>query len=290
MSSYRIGVVFENACRLAGRDPSLLPPPPNWPVLAAMSIDAGIRALAAEKFPMMQRIEFRRYRPEWKPGTVYRQGNEVWFDRCYWRLTDAAHPGQPGIVTGWTRLDDREVAAFIAWEQPWENSVMDPAGTDMTRFAYVQDPKYQPDAAPCRIVGTTSLGIELAAPAPHEGVYCRFVPKFPLVSLAEWTAGGHAAGDVVYRTSTKDVYECTSDIPEEHRSVAPESDSDGYWRPVRVRSEFVPYLTRLAASDLMTEDQGKYQTQAAARAEFDLLCERYHEGVGDSRVRTGRFV
>ena len=65
--------------------------------------------------------------------------------------------------------------------------------------------------------------------------------------------------------------------------------SDNDWRNQTIRSEFAAYLTRLVAADLMTEDQGKYQTRAAADAELERLIERYHEGNGETRVRTGRF-
>jgi hypothetical protein len=56
-----------------------------------------------------------------------------------------------------------------------------------------------------------------------------------------------------------------------------------------VRREFQTYLTRLVAADLMTEDQGKYQTRAAADRELDVLRERYHDGNGASRARVGSY-
>ena len=49
------------------------------------------------------------------------------------------------------------------------------------------------------------------------------------------------------------------------------------------------YLVQLVAAALMTEDQGKYQTQAAADRAFDELVERYGQGAGERKVRTGRF-
>lgn len=290
MIETKMGAIYENACRLAGREPSVLTPPVGWPVIAAMAINAGIRALAAEKFPIMQRVEFRRYRPDWKDGTSYAAGNEVWHGDDYWRMEDTASQGEPGVADGWRKLEMTEVAAFVAFEQPWENTVIDSAGFDINRFAYVSDPKYHPTATPCKVVGLHEMGVELAAPAP-KGVFCKFIPEYPQIEFTEWTPGTmYQAGAIVYRTSTKDVYQCEIDITDEVKSVAPEADEQGYWTPVRIRQEFAAYLTRIAAADLMTEDQGKYQTRAAAETEFERLQERYHEGNGEQRVRTGRFI
>lgn len=284
MKETKFGVILENACRLAGRDPSCSVIPASWTVLAEMAIGAGIRNLAAEKFPMMQRIELRRFRPDWNNAVTYQEGQEVWHKERYWRLTDANSPGEPGVADGWRLLEMNEVVPFVNWEQPWENTVIDSAGIDTTRFAYEKDPKYFPDATPLRVVRVTDLGVILETPAPKE-VYCRFIPEYPVVSFSAYdNQSTYSAGDVVYLASTKDVYQLLQDEPEGAPGVDPK------WQPIRIREEFAPYLTRLAACEFLTEDQGKYQTRAAADAEFERLCERYHEGIGERRMPRGRFV
>lgn len=290
MNEAKLGRILENAARLAGRQVATLGVPDNWKALAELTLASGLRTLAAEKFPMMQRLEFRRYRPTWEAGSAFGINQECWYDERYWRRTAVTGSDAPGVGTDWKELKDEEVWAFINWEQPWENTIIDRAGVDMNAFAYEADPKYNPHATPLKVVGMFEFGIELQAPAP-KGVWIRFVPVYPKLCFTEWVTGtAYEAGDTVYRTETKDVYECLEDIPEDKRDIAPENDIQGFWTPIRISSDFEDYLTRLIAADLLTEDQGKYQTKAAADRELEILKERFHDGNGDFRVRTGRFI
>ena len=136
MQDVKFGQILENACRLAGRNPSVMDIPADWKVLAGMAIESGIHAIAAEKFPLMQRVEFRRYRPDWADGQHYSRKMEVWHGERYWRLEDASAQGEPGVADGWDPLEMSEVAAFIAFDQPWENTVMQSFGVDTTRFTF----------------------------------------------------------------------------------------------------------------------------------------------------------
>ena len=286
MHDEKLGTILENACRLAGRDVEV-GIPSGWKVLAGMTINSGLQTLAAEKFPIMQRIEFRRYRPSWAEGVSYEKLHEVWHSHAYWRLVDPESQGEPGVADGWRKLDDGEVAAFVAFEQPWENTVMQSFGVDTARFAYVADPRYSPDATPIRDCRLCELGVVIPAPAP-KGVWVRFIPEYPAISFIDWVSGTiYAVGDVVYRPETRDVWQLAQEIDVQEATVAPEASEK--WRPLRVRGEFAAYLTRLVAADLLTEDQGKFQTRASADAELDRLIVRYHEGNGETRVRRGRF-
>ena len=280
MNEIKFGTILENAARLAGRDPATLPIPSGWKVLAGMAIESGLHAIAAEKFPLMQRVEFRRYRPDYDPQAVYAHGQEVWFEGEYRRWMDSS----------WERLKLEEVAKFIEFDQPWEPVAMQSFGLDVTRFAYRADPRYHPDTPPIEGCKLCELGVSLPDDAPA-GVFVKFVPEYPRLDFAAWVSGtAYSAGDAVYREGTKDVYQAVSGIPDVSRTIAPEDDEVGLWRPLRIRGEFAAYLTRLVAAEFLTEDQGKHQTRAAADREFDLLCERYHEGNGETRVRVGRFT
>ena len=286
MNEVKFGTILEDACRLAGRDPFDSAIPSGWKVLAAMTINAGIRELAAEKFPMMQRIEYRCYRPTFDESVRYDIGHEVWFNGDYWRYEEDI-PGVPGMDNGWRKLKMEEVNAFISWEQPWENTIMDSASVDLTRFAYTADPRYNPNATPIHGCGMCELGVLIPAPAP-KGVYVRFVPEMPSINFTDWAADAeYAAGDVVYDDVSKDVYVAVAYVSA--GGSAPSMCTTGEWQSVRIRREVQMYLTRLVAADLMTEDQGKYQTRAAADREFDVLRERYHDGNGFAKVRVGRF-
>ena len=247
MQEVKFSAILANACRLAGRDPSAVAIPSGWKVLAAMAIESGLHSLAAEKFPQMQRVEFRRYRPDWDGSETYEHGQEVWHAGRYWRMSDVASQGKPGVADGWDVLEAGAVARFVAFDQPWEPVVMQSFGIDTARFAYAADPRYNPDAAPIKDCRLCELGVVLPPDAP-DGVFVKFVPEYPSLDA-----------------------------------------SDEEWGEQTVRGEFAAYLTRLVAADLLTEDQGKFQTRAAADRELELLCERYHEGNGETRVRRGRF-
>ena len=288
MRTTSFGVILENAARLAGRQVGLVGVPENWKALAALAINDGIRRITAEKFPMMRRVEFRRYRPTWTTNTGWTPGQECWYNGHYWQLYSDSPTGAPGDVdSGWCMLKMSEVSAFIEFEQPWEPSAIDSGSVDVNRFAYVADPRQNPNATPVKVVGLGALGILLQAPAP-EGVYIMFTPRLPNVSFVEWDDDlAYQAGAVVYLSATKDCYQAVADVA---AGAASSPSTNSSWIQIRVPDVFEPYLTRLAAADLLTEDQGKYQTRAAADKEFDDLCERYHEGSGETRVRTGRFI
>ena len=295
MHLVRLGEILENAVRLAGRDVTLNSIPSDWKVMAAAGLNAGIRELVAEKFPMMQRIEYRRYRPDYSPDLAWVRGQECWAGGSYWRLEADVETGGPGADGSWRRLDPKEVLAFINWHQPWEQTVIDRSGIDANRFAYASDPRFNPHATPLKVVEISDLGIELQAPAPS-GVFVRFIPEYPRVTFDEWTTGTeYDAGDVVYLTATKDVYLCVenvrSDTEAETNPTAqpPNAPSTEHWIPIRIPDEFFYYLMKKVAADLLQESQGKYQTQAAAESEFEKICERYHEGSGETSVRRGRF-
>lgn len=288
MKTVKLGTILENAARLAGRQQlGTLGVPENWRALAALAIGDGLRRIAAEKFPVMQRVEFRRYRPDWLSNVGWTRGQECWHNDAYWRLEAEAGAGAPGGAgSGWRKLDMKEVVAFVAFDQPWEATEIDGASVDATRFAYEADPKLNPTATPLKVTGLSELGAILQAPAPT-GVYVRFVPKFPNPSFVEWSEKmAYEPGDVAYLTATKECYQCAEAVAAGGKS--PSEDAER-WFALRVPDAFENYLTRLAAVDLLTEDQGKYQTRAAAEKDFDELCARHHEGNGESRVRTGRF-
>lgn len=289
MHKAKLGEILENAVRLTGRDVTTSTIPEDWKVLAAMTINEGIRRIAAEKFPMMQRIESRRFRPDWTSAEAYGRGMQVFHNGEYWELEDPAHPGEPGFAEGWRLLGPADLPKFINWEQPWENTVIDRGGININCFAYAKNPHYYPNATPIKVVGLTSFGIELQTDLKE--VFVRFVPLYPRVRFDEWVSGTlYKAGDVVYRSASKQCYTAMRDVVGESATIVPGSDDDEIWQEFEISDIFEPYLTKLAAADLLTESQGKFQTQARADAEFEILCERYHEGNGESKIRRGRFI
>ena len=97
----------------------------------------------------MKRIEYRHYRPTWSAGAGWQVGQECFFVDAYYRLEEGNGTSSPDMEgNGWRRLGMEEVAAVIAFDQPWEATQMDPAGVDTDAFAYREDPKYNPAAKP----------------------------------------------------------------------------------------------------------------------------------------------
>ena len=188
MKTVKFGTILENAARLAGRQVSLMAMPDNWRALAALAVNDGIRRISAEKFPMMRRVEFRRYRPTWRSNVGWTIAQECWHGGDYWRLEVDKPTGAPGEDgSGWRKLEMSEVAAFIEWEQPWEPVEIDRGSADVTRFAYQADPRQNPSAPPVRTAGMSDLGVLLESPAP-KGVYVMFTPRFPQISLIPFPA------------------------------------------------------------------------------------------------------
>ena len=284
----KLGMVLGNACRLTGRNPALQGVPDSWKVMAAFAVNEGLRKIYAEKFGMLRRIERRQYRPTWAAEIAWVEGNECFYGGHYWRLDGSDGTVAPEAEgSSWTKLTMEEVSAFIAFDQPWETVEMDPGGVDIQAFAYEADPKYHPDAAPLRGLGWFEDGVLLPSPAP-ETVWVRFMPLAPRISYTDWSATvAYEPGDVVYVPSTREVYEALQAVAA--GGTSPASDTADNWRAVQVPDAFEDYLTRLAASALLTEDQGKFQSQAQADAAFDDLVDRFTHAAGETRMRTGRF-
>ena len=283
----KAGMILENAVRMAGFDPALMAVPVNWRMLAAMAVNAGLARIVAERFPQMRRVEYRRYRPTWTTQEDWSEKQECYWNGAYWRLESAAADAGrevPGEGSAWRRLKMEEVAAFIEWEQPWEKTGMEPGGVDVNEFAYEADPKYHPDATPLKGCRMTEMGVLLPAPAPV-GVFVRFIPQPSEITVTEWDAeSDYAAGELAYVTAQKECYMATGDA---QRGVQPAADA-AHWMPVRITSTWAKYFTLLAASEIQTAEQGRYQTQSAAESEFAELCRRFLD-FGENETEMGGY-
>ena len=284
----KAGVVLENAVRMAGFDPSLMAVPVNWRMLAALAVNAGLGEIVSERFPQMRRVEYRRYRPTWSSTAEWRERQECYWDGGYWRLESAeSEAGRqvPGEGSAWRRLKMEEVAAFIEWEQPWEETAIEPGGVDVQEFAYASDPKYSPDATPIRGCRATELGVSIPAPAPV-GVFVRFIPQPSEITYTEWDAATqYEAGDLAYVTAQKECYMATGAA---ERGVQPAADG-AHWMPVRITTTWEKYFTLKAAAEIQTAEQGRYQTQAAAESEMQRLRERFIDFEGENEAEMGGY-
>ncbi len=288
-----LGVILEDAVRLTGREPQF-GISAGWKALAALQLNFGLRELAAEKFPMMIRYEYRRYRPTWDAAQSYTPGKEVWWwsegadEGDYYRCLSSCQGVEPHLTPEkWEKLTMDKVNAFVDFSQPWEAIDMDPASVDYTDFAFAADPRYNPTAPALKDCRMSEMGVLIGKGAP-KGVWCNFVPVYPVLNFNDWDASvAYRQGQVVYLPETKDCYRAVVNVAAGGES--PANDDGSQWVAVRVRAEFQAYLTRLIAVDLLTEDQGKYQTRARADDEFETLCARYGSGSGKTRGRVGSF-
>lgn len=295
----KAGIVLENAVRMAGFDPSVMAIPVNWRMLAAMAVNSGLERIVAERFPQMRRVEYRRYRPTWTTAVEWSEMQECYWNGAYWRLEPIATEGagsryqnageagreEPQDGSAWRKLRMEEVAAFIEWEQPWEATAIEPGGVDVQEFAYACDPKYNPDATPIKGCRMTEMGVSLPSPAPV-GVFVRFIPQAQGISFTEWDAQrDYEAGDLAYLTAEK---ECYLSVGGGTRGLNPRADSQ-HWMPVRLTSTWTKYFTLLAASEIQTAEQGRYQTQAAAESEMQRLMERFIDFGGENETEMGGY-
>ena len=290
MRTVKAGLVLENAVRMAGFEPATMAVPVRWRMLAAMAVNNAFQKIAAEKFPQMKRVEFRRYRPTWQPDVGWRERQECFWNGAYWRLETAetgAGAAEPSAAEGcpWRMLKMEEVSAFIEYDQPWEGTAIEPGGVDVQEFAYVEDPKYCPDAAPIKGCKASELGIVIPSPAPG-GVFVRFIPQPTEITFTEWDElEGYKRGDVAYLTSRKECYIASGEPTD---GINPAADPEN-WTRVEINSTWVKYLTLVAAAEIMTAEQGRYQTEADANREFERLCERYLAYGGENDANMGGY-
>ena len=290
MRTVKAGMILENAVRMAGFEPATMAVPVRWRMLAAMAVNNAFQKIAAEKFPQMKRVEYRRYRPTWSPEAEWREKQECYWNGAYWRLEAAgAKAGSNEPIAAddcpWRMLKMEEVSAFIEYDQPWEGTAIEPGGVDVQEFAYATDPKYAPDATPIKGCRASELGIVIPAPAPV-GVFVKFIPQPTEISFTEWSSTeDYQSGDVVYLTARKECYIATG---EPEKGIQPAADAAN-WMQVTISTTWIKYLTLVAAAEIMTAEQGRYQTAAAANSEFDRLCERFLGYGGENDANMGGY-
>lgn len=290
MRTVKIGEIVENATRLAGYDPTTAGVPDNWRVTIAFAVREGWRKLYEAKLPVMRVVEFRRYRPTWTAAGGFTSAEgaqmECWYAEHYWRLAVGGDGTvAPSLAAGnpWELIKDG-MAKFVALDQPWEGTVIDPAGINIEAFAYAADPTYWPKAAALHGCELADGAVVLPPNAP-DGVYCRFTPEVPKVCVTEWATGAeYVEGDVCYVTADKEMYRCVADVTS---GTAPGSDAE-HWEAVRAPEFAEAYLTKLAGSYLLTQDTGRFQTKAEADHELEEIVTKYTQDVGACRPKVGR--
>lgn len=242
------------------------------------------RAWEAEIWPQLVVTEKRHYRPTWTEGQNYPAGYEVWHGSGYWRSLQAANVGnEPADDSTWWEAAEGDMIYYIAFDQPWETEVIDETGVDWERCIFDGSPLRNPDRAP--VEGCRPFEQSILVPpdvAPLEP-WVRYRPKRPRISFVEWDeATGYAAGDVRYRTETRQAYRAL----QASTGKTPETSTE-YWGAVGVPAMFEDYIRMTVGAQRMSEDEGKYKAQTQAENELERVRETYLHIGGD---RHGRRV
>lgn len=253
-------------------------------VLTDAANEALRTAWARQKWPLLMRVEPRRYRPTWAVGTAYAAGQEVWHGTAYWiclKADTGTEPGTDAAVWG----APATFIPFIQLEQPWETWPIDDNGFDLAAFAWEEDPRLNPGLQP--IAGCTVWmdSIVLPQDAP-DLVYIRFMPRCPQLDFTEWSATTpYDAGDVRYHTASGRCWGAVRD----NTGVVP-GTSDADWTEIGVPRFMSKYIRQVILAQWRTEDAGRYQSEgAAARALEEMERECFERSGVAQGARWGGF-
>ena len=282
----RAGVILNGVIRLKGWDPETFTVSgADRETLTEAANDLLREAWSRQKWPLLMRTEQRQYRPTWAVGTTYAMDEEVWHagTETYWKSLAAGNVGhEPAEGSAfWEKPDD--FIPFIQLAQPWETWEIWERGVDLQAFAFDSDPRLTPNIKAIKPCEFWMDSVVLPSSAPVKP-WVRFMPRCPELSFTEWSgATAYAAGEACYLTSTGRSY--TALQGSTNKSPATETD---YWVEVGVPKFMSRYVRIGMLAAWRTADEGRYQTQAEARAELERMEQEAFERAGQAQgVRWG---
>lgn len=241
-------------------------------------------AWARQKWPLLMRVEPRRYRPDWDVDTAYKAGQEVWHDTAYWVLlvdNTGTEPGTDATVWG----VPASFIPFIQLEQPWETWPIDDNGFDLQAFAWEKDPRLNPGLAPIAGCSIWMASIVLPQGVPDQ-VYIRFMPRCPQLDFTEWVSTTpYDAGDVCYHTASGRCWGAVQD----NTGVVPGTSNDD-WTEIGVPRFMSKYIRQVILAQWRTEDAGRYQSEGVAARALEEMERECFESAGVAQgARWGGF-
>lgn len=286
MSVYdKAGTVVDGVIRAIGFSPAAFTLTEQDRTVFTDAANEALRiAWARQLWPLLMRVEPRRYRPTWSAATPYVAGNEVWHGTAYWiclKPDTGTEPGGDATVWGIPTT----FMPFIQLEQPWETWAIDDHGFDLAAFAWEDDPRLNPGVPPISGCDVWMDSIVLPQSAPDQ-VWIRFMPRCPVLDFTEWSVSEvYAAADVRYHTATG---KCWAAV-RANTGVTPGSSADD-WSEVGVPRFMVPYIRHYILAAWRTEDAGRYQSEGAAERALQLMERDAFERAGVARgARWGGF-
>jgi len=231
-------------------------------------------------------VEQRNYRPTYDATQNYSKHHECYYAEAYWRsLADANLGHTPAAGSLYWEECTVDMVPYIAFDQPWEASIIDETGVDWERCIYDYDPTMYPDkpAVPgCRAWEQSILvPIEEAPLQP----YVRFRPVRPKISFVLWAVGtAYATGAVRFLMATGESYVALRP----NTGASPDASVED-WAPVKVPEMFADYIRMFVRAERSADDEGRYKMQAQAENELDRLRDTYMRISGDRTARKVRW-
>ena len=285
-----VKAVVDGVYRLRGFDPSSYAPSAREREdFAELLLDALRTAWEDQPWPLLVTTGFRRYRPPWAEGVLWRRGQDCWARGRYWHALRDSMGVRPGDnPTVWEEVPPGRLGyKFVEFDQPWADDdglaldAIDPSGVELGAFAYADDPMCRPDApplVPCRMAAGC---VFLPDDAP-DGAWVRYRPECPCLTLEAFDAArGYRAGDCCC-DAAGECWRCRA----LSLSGAAPSASDPRWERVGVPRFLLQYVRRRLQADLASEDEGKWKTLALADRELERLRDKWiSTGSGSAKLR-----
>lgn len=283
----RVGLIADGVIRARDWNPATFTLTGSTRELFTQAAQDALAEAWSRKWPQLKRVEPRRFRPAWDTDQAYAVGHEVWHaaTEAYWKCL-VAHSGQVPAVGSAYWEQPEEFVPFVQLDQPWEAYRMDDAGVDLNDFAYEEDPRLNPNAAPLHGCAWWMDSVVLPQEAPDQ-VWVKFWPACPRITFAEWAAGtAYAAGETAYRTLNGRCYVAlkatTGEVPEE---------TTGSWSEVQIPEFLGTYVRQFVLSQWLSVSEGRYEMEAKAeRTLAKLECRMFERAGGDgegARVSVG---
>lgn len=249
------------------------------------------RAWDEARWPQVLKVEQRTYRPPFELAASYNTAWQVWepVTGLYWESLEDNNTGNQPPATGvadahWKPAE--EMTRYIQFEQPWEATAIDEDGVELGDFAYLDDPVGNPAAR--RVAGCMQIEDCVVMPAGTtvpDNPWIRFKPVSPRFALELWSAGtAYGAGELVYLESTRECYVATAATTGDDPA-----ESGGPWSVVGFPAMFEDYVVLAVTAECQSEDEGKYETRAAAEEELARVVHKKTAKSGQGGVvRIGR--
>lgn len=220
-------------------------------------------------WPEILKVEQRYYRATWDDALLYIEDDEVWYEDAYYKsLQDANTNHQPDTATDWWEEidEDADFVRYIEFDQDGETEI---DAIDVEDGVFDSDPRIFRDRGRIRDVVVKEDQIIVRAEQAPLRPWIRFRPVCPEFSYTEWSAAtAYSIGNLCYYATTGESYKALAAGTNKNPYSEP-----SYWEPVYFPKMFKTYVLHAVASDLMTEDEGRFKEEAKANAELDRLSE-----------------